>query len=316
MKVKRNIPRVLFPAGAILVLFPYFNSASALVLGILLALLLHNPYVTKFKTYSTNLLALSVMGLGAQMDLNVVAKVGAEGISYTFFGILLVMSLGIFFGKVLKVERDMTVLISGGTAICGGSAIAALSKAIKAKPNEVSISLATVFLLNALALIIFPWVGTELDMTESQFGLWSALAIHDTSSVVGASMTFGEKALAIGTTVKLARALWIVPLTIVVSLVMSKEKESLISIIKKQWFIIGFLLMAALVTYIPDLKPLGGEVALLARRGFVLTLFFIGSCISRDAIKAIGFRPLILGVGLWFVTASVTLYLILNGVIH
>ncbi len=316
MKVKRNIPRVLFPATAILVLFPYFTSASALVLGIVMALLLHNPYATKFKTYSTTLLALSVMGLGAQMDLDVVARVGAEGISYTFFGIFLCMSAGLLIGKLLKCEKDITVLISGGTAICGGSAIAALSKAIKAKPNEVSVSLATVFLLNAVALVVFPWIGTEMDMTERQFGLWSALAIHDTSSVIGAAMTFGEKALAIGTTVKLARALWIVPLTLVVSMVMSKGKESLVSILKKQWFIIGFLLMAALVTYIPSLKGMGNEVAHLARRGFVLTLFFIGSCISKDAIKAIGVKPLVLGVVLWFLTASVTLVLILKDVIR
>ncbi len=313
---RANLSRIIFPLGAVLTLFPLFSSGGALVFGIVLALLYHNPYVSKFKEYSTLLLAISIVGLGAQMDLNAVVKVGMQGIGYTFFGILAIMLLGLALGNLLKCDNDITTLVSGGTAICGGSAIAALSKVMKAKPNEVTVSLATVFLLNAVALVLFPWIGTELEMTEAQFGLWSGLAIHDTSSVVGAALTFGEKALSIATTVKLARALWIVPLALVVGLIRNKGKENFSSILKKQWFIFGFLAMAALVTYVPTLRGFGGEIAFIARRGFVLTLFFIGSCISRDAIRSIGWRPLALGIILWVVTAGATLGFILQGVIH
>lgn len=306
------IARVLLPVLGVFVLSPWGSPALALVAGAFVALVFGNPYLARTQKLAKELLPLCVMGLGAGMDLNVVARVGAQGIGYTVVGIGFAFVLGHLFSGALKVERVVGMLITVGTAICGGSAIAAVAPVVRAKPQEISVSLGTVFLLNALALVLFPWIGHLFALNETQFGLWSALAIHDTSSVVGATMQFGPVALATGTTVKLARALWIIPVTLFVAyLFRAGSKEP----VKKPWFILGFLVAAALVTYVPGLKEPGEWVAFIARKGLVLTLFLIGANLTLATLKAVGARPLILGVALWLCVSAATLAAIVAGYI-
>ena len=257
------------------------------------------------------------MGLGAGMDLGVIGRVGMKGFGYTVIGISLTLLVGTLIGKLLKTGKDCSLLITAGTAICGGSAIAALAPTIRAKPHDVSVALGTVFILNALALFLFPWVGHALSLSQAQFGLWSALAIHDTSSVVGATLQYGAQAVEIGTTIKLARALWIVPLTFAVGFIYAKKNaESQTEKPKRPWFILGFLAMAALVTWVPTLASTGRIIEFLARRTLVLTLFFIGANLTRSTLKAVGFKPFVQGVSLWFAVASVSLAAILANLIQ
>jgi uncharacterized integral membrane protein (TIGR00698 family) len=247
------------------------------------------------------------------MNLQTVARVGVEGLGYTITGILLTLLLGYLLGKALKIEKDTSLLISTGTAICGGSAIAAVASAIRPKNQEVTVALATVFCLNALGLVLFPPIGHYLGLNQTQFGLWSALAIHDTSSVVGSTLQYGELALKVGTTVKLARALWIVPLTLGISYYRSKKEVS--GKLKKPWFILGFLLAATLMTYFPVLHPIGHQVEWLAKRLMVLTLFLIGANLTPQTIKAVGFKPFLMGILLWVVVASTVLLAISSGLV-
>lgn len=311
---KNQIARYLFPVVALLCLFPFISSATALVLGVAMALFFGNPYVETTRVYTHRLLSLSVIGLGAGMDLLVVSRVGFQGIGYTIIGISVTFFLGTLIGRLLKVSRDTSTLITVGTAICGGSAIAAMAPTIRAKSQDVSVALGTVFILNALALVVFPWIGHLLDLTQIQFGLWSALAIHDTSSVVGSTLQFGPEALQIGTTVKLARALWIVPVTFLVGAFYFRGQKALdAGKAKKPWFILGFLIAAALVTWIPVLRPAGSFVEMAAKRGLVMTLFLIGANLTKETLKSVGLRPFVQGVTLWIVVASSTLGAVLLG---
>ncbi len=255
------------------------------------------------------------------MNLEKVASVGMRGIGYTLVGICAILGLGLLLGRILKSDWQTSILISCGTAICGGSAIAAISPVIQARPQATSVALGTVFLLNAVALALFPFIGHALNLSQEQFGLWSALAIHDTSSVVGAGLQYGAEALRIGTTVKLARALWIVPLAISMIYVPLPPVDDMADPRKrkgpkKPWFILGFLAMAAVVTYIPELQAAGHVVESVARRVLVLTLFLIGSSLTLATLKSVGFRPLAQGVILWVVAASVSLLAIMTGVVH
>jgi uncharacterized integral membrane protein (TIGR00698 family) len=305
---------------SILCLAPFVSSGVALLAGAALALTIGNPHAAKTKVVTPRLLALSVMGLGAGMDLSVVAKVGLQGVGYTVAGISLTLLLGTLLGRLLSTGRNTSILLTVGTAICGGSAIAAVAPTIRAKDHEVSVALGVVFLLNAVGLIIFPPIGHALSLSQKQFGLWSALAIHDTSSVVGAAIQYGSEALQTGTTVKLARALWIVPVTLVASrLFNSSESADGVSTRakpKRPWFILGFLVAAAIVTWIPALKPAGHWVELVAKRCLVLTLFLIGCNLSRATLQAVGIRPLLQALILWIVVASTTLLAIGSGWIH
>lgn len=311
------VKEVLIPVAAIVCLAPFVSSAIALILGLVIAVLFGNPYISKTRKMTSTLLSLSVMGLGAGMDLGVVGKVGVAGIGYTVVGISATLILGYFLGKFLKTEKDTSILISVGTAICGGSAIAAIAPVIRAKHHEISIALGTVFLLNALALFIFPMVGHTLRLNETQFGLWSALAIHDTSSVVGATLTYGAHALEVGTTVKLARALWIVPVTFLFGYLFARgQQTSGAEKPKRPWFILGFLIAAALVTWIPEIRPVGHMVNEVAKRVLVLTLFLIGTNLTKETIRSVGIKPLIQGISLWVIVASTTLGAILIGWIH
>jgi uncharacterized integral membrane protein (TIGR00698 family) len=305
--------KVAFTALFVASLLPWVSAPMALVAGIAFSLAFGNPFPAESKQLQTWLLQGSVIGLGAGMNLGVVARVGMSGIGQTLLGLTVTLSLSLLLARLLKTEKTTSLLIGVGTAICGGSAIAAVAPAIGAKPHQSSVSLAVVFLLNAAALLIFPRVGTALALSPEQFGLWCALAIHDTSSVVGASMQFGASALAVGTTVKLARALWIIPLTLVLARFWKVEAGGPTGKPKRPWFILGFVLVAALVTWVPALQDAGKLVQTLARQVLVATLFLVGAGVSRDALKQVGARPLVLGVVLWAAVASATLGAIVLG---
>ncbi|MET0402283.1 MAG: putative sulfate exporter family transporter [Cystobacter sp.] len=299
---------LLIPLGAALSLLPFVSTGVALVAGMLVALTAGNPYVEFTRPATPTLLALSVVGLGAGMDLRVVAAVGAHGIFYTVAGIGTCLLLGALLTRALGVPRDTGLLIGIGTAICGGSAIAAVVPVLRPKEHEVSVALGTVFLLNAVALFVFPAVGHAVGLDAHQFGLWSALAIHDTSSVVGAAMRYGPQALEVATPVKLARALWIVPLTMMVGAWRRRAGDATPHAkARRPWFILGFIAAAALVTWVPVLQPMGQRVATVSRQALVLTLFLIGANLTRSALQAVGARPLALGLCLWACMASVSL---------
>ena len=297
---------------AILSLVPVLSSGLALFMGILFAFVFGNPFAERTKSLTPLFLGLAIIGLGAGMNLLTVAKLGFHGMGYTVLGIASTFVIGTLLGKFLKTERDTSLLITVGTAICGGSAIAAVAPVIRAKPHEITISLGIVFSLNAIALFLFPFIGHQLLLSGEQFGLWSALAIHDTSSVVGASLQYGQGALAVGTTTKLARALWIVPVAMGIGFLRAKEAKQSEETqkAKKPWFILGFLGMAALVTFIPNLQPFGDVLNTLAKRLMVMTLFLIGSNLSPAAIKSVGAKPFIQGILLWVIMASTSLFVI------
>ncbi len=299
---------LLVPLGAAASLLPFVSTGVALIAGVLVALVVGNPYVEFTRRATYTLLSLAVIGLGAGMDLRVVATVGAHGVLYTVAGIATCLLLGALLTRVLGVSREAGLLISIGTAICGGSAIAAVVPVLRPKEHEVSVALGTVFLLNAVALFVFPVIGHAVGLAPGQFGLWSALAIHDTSSVVGAAMQYGPKALEVATTVKLARALWIVPLTLAVGAWQRRTRgEAPQGKARRPWFILGFIMAAAIVTWIPALQPAGHVVAAVSRQALVLTLFLIGANLTRSAVRAVGVRPLAQGLALWGSMAGLSL---------
>ncbi|HUA36205.1 MAG TPA: putative sulfate exporter family transporter [Candidatus Binataceae bacterium] len=306
--------RILFPLLAVATLLPFVSPGIALMVGIAFALTLGNPYPLTAARTITPLLQISVIGLGTGMNLVEVGRAGVHGFFYTVIGISLTITIGLLMGRLLRTGRDTSLLVTVGTAICGGSAIAAVAPAIRAKSHEVSVALATVFFLNAVALLIFPAIGHHFAMSQEQFGVWSALAIHDTSSVVGAAMQYGARALEIATTIKLTRALWIVPVTLVIGVIWNRgSEEASGGKAKRPWFILGFLAAAALVTWLPSLKPAGHVIFLGAQRSLVITLFLIGSGLSRSALQVVGRRPLMQGFFLWVIMGSATLGAILLG---
>jgi uncharacterized integral membrane protein (TIGR00698 family) len=296
-------------AIAALTLAPGVPAAAALVGGILFALLLGNPWLERTRAWTTPLLQLSVVGLGFGMNLDQVLRAGAHGIGVTAAGISATLALGWALGRALRTERDVSLLVSSGTAICGGSAIAAVASAIDAPAAPTAVALATVFLLNAAALVLFPPIGHYFGLSQSQFGLWAALAIHDTSSVVGASMQYGREALELATTVKLARALWIVPLAFGVGWARGGARKKA----KRPWFILGFVLAAAAASWIPGARVPGEWLAAGARHALVLTLFLIGSGLTPPTLRQVGARPLVQGLLLWLAVAGGSLWAIAVG---
>ena len=271
----------------------------SLFLGLLFALLCGQAYPKFNKTVSKKLLQYSVVGLGFGMNLHASLASGKEGMIFTIISVIGTMLIGMFIGcKLLKVNRDTSYLISSGTAICGGSAIAAVGPVIKAKDSDMSVALATIFILNAIALFIFPIFGEWIGLSQQEFGTWAAIAIHDTSSVVGAGAAYGEEALQVATTIKLTRALWIIPLALVTSVIF-KNGGKKISI---PWFILWFIVAILLNTYVLDSVPeVGKVISGLARKGLIITMFFIGASLSTDVLKSVGVKPLIQGVLLWIV---------------
>lgn len=283
----------------------------ALACGLVYGFTFAHPFHIEAKQLSKFLLQVSVVGLGFGMDLQQVIRVGKSGFVYTAASISFAMVLGWALGKLLGVERRTSFLISVGTAICGGSAIAAVAPITDASEEQIAISLGTVFVLNSVALLAFPAIGTMLHMTQNQFGLWSALAIHDTSSVVGAAAKFGVVALAVGTTVKLARALWIVPMSIGTAI--SRKSKARI---RWPWFILFFCLAAVANTYIHVLQPAYPTLKHLGILGLTVTLYLIGTGLSMKTIKEVGVRPLVQGILLWIAVAVGSLELIRTGWIH
>jgi uncharacterized integral membrane protein (TIGR00698 family) len=299
---------------AALTLLPAVPSAAALAGGILLAVTLGNPLAERTRWLSRKMLPAAIVGLGAAMDLPAVLRVGVRGVGYTVLGISVTFGLGFLLQRLLAVRRRTGLLIAAGTAICGGSAIAAAAPVLGADDEEISVALGTVFVLNSVALLVFPPIGHWLALDQRAFGLWAALAIHDTSSVVGASMQYGPTALQIGTTVKLARALWIVPLT----MILGSSRGPGGAVAKpgqRPWFILGFLVLAALTSFVPSLHAPGLLVAAGARRALVLTLFLVGLGLSRKTLRSVGLRPLLLGLALWVVMGLGTLAAIRVGLI-
>ena len=298
---------------------PWASPPVALLLGMIFGLSFTHPFEAKSRKAAKYLLQLSVIGLGFGMNLLQVIAAGRSGFIYTLVGIAFALGAGWVIGKGLGVLPKSSFLISVGTAICGGSAIAAVGPVIEASDEEMSVSIGTVFLLNAVGLLLFPPLGQLLKLTESQFGLWAALAIHDTSSVVGAGAKYGAVALAIATTVKLARALWIVPLTLATAFVRRRNlktnsvHEAKAISIQWPWFILFFLLAAVLNTYVPAGGAVYPLLAKIARVGLAITLFLIGTGISRASLKRVGIRPLAQGIILWVLVAVVSLALIRAG---
>jgi uncharacterized integral membrane protein (TIGR00698 family) len=271
----------------------------ALFIGLAFALLCGQAYPKFNKKVSKKLLQYSVVGLGFGMNLHASLASGKEGMLFTVISVIGTMFIGMFIGrKLLKVNRDTSYLISSGTAICGGSAIAAVGPVIKAKDSDMSVALATIFVLNAIALFIFPVLGGWLGLTQQEFGTWAAIAIHDTSSVVGAGAAYGEEALQVATTIKLTRALWIIPLALATSFIFKSEGKK----VSIPWFILWFIVAILINTYLLDAVPeVGKSVSRLARKGLVITMFFIGASLSTSVLKTVGLRPLIQGILLWLV---------------
>lgn len=282
---------------------PVITAPVALLLGIVFATTVGNPLIEKTRAATHRLLQGSVIGLGFGMNAAVAWQAGSRGLVYTIAGILITFLLGYLIAKALKVEKTTAYLISTGTAICGGSAIAAVAPAIGAKSENTTVALGVVFILNSVALLLFPIIGHSLNLSQQQFGLWSAIAIHDTSSVVGAASQFGKEALQIATTVKLTRALWIIPVTLISAFRFKSEKKG----IKIPYFIFIFFLAMMANTYFDSLSALFHGIYLVAKQGLVVTLFLIGVNLSRATLKAVGFRPFIMGVVLWIIISSLTL---------
>ena len=303
-----TLRQVVFGLIVIYCLTPWASPPIALALGLALAQTLGNPFSSQTKPVTAKLLQFSVIGLGFGMNAHAAVQAGREGLLFTVVSIFGTLVLGFFVGRWLGLGRRLVHLISCGTAICGGSAIAAVGPVLRAKDEEMSVALGTVFVLNALALFAFPPIGHALAMTQNQFGLWCAIAIHDTSSVVGAATAYGDQALQVATTVKLARALWIIPVAIGTALIFKQKGVK----IKIPYFILGFVAAMLINTFVPAAKPLGPLMVSLAKIGLTLTLFLIGAGLSANVVKSVGARPYLLGTFLWLVVSIGSLYVILH----
>jgi uncharacterized integral membrane protein (TIGR00698 family) len=297
--------KIIFILALILCLSGWVSPPVALTAGIIFGLSVRHPYSQLSRSAARILLQVSVVALGFGMNLHEVVRAGRSGFIYTALGISFSLIAGLAIGKFLGIGGNASYLITAGTAICGGSAIAAIGPILRADDEEMAVSLGTVFILNSIALLTFPPIGNVLHLTQSQFGLWAALAIHDTSSVVGAAAKYGAQALVVGTTVKLARALWIVPLALVTAAVKHSKTR-----VPLPWFILFFCLAAVVNTYVPAFANFYRWAFSAGRLGLTATLFLIGTGISVATLRSVGWRPLLQGVLLWIMVAAVTLYLI------
>ena len=295
---------VIFLLAVVLCLSPLISPPIALLMGLIIAQFIGHPYLHLNHKATHILLQVSVVGLGFGMNVTSALKAGKECILFTIVSIIGTLVNGFFMGKFLKIEKKTSYLISAGTAICGGSAIAAISPVIKAEEKQISVALGTIFILNSAALFLFPFIGHQLNLSQSQFGMWCAIAIHDTSSVVGAASKYGPQALEIATTVKLARALWIIPVAFLSTFIF-KNKESKIKI---PYFIGLFVLAMIANTYIPFVQQYNHYLTNIAKAGLTLTLFLIGCGLNRKTISSVGFKPLIQGVILWVIIATAALW--------
>ena len=312
MSINQTAKQIIFIITFIICLTPIIAPPLALLLGIILSITIGHPFIHLNHKVTNWLLKSSVIGLGFGMNLYHAIDAGKKGFVFTFFSISLTLISGLLLSKMLKIDKKTSFLISSGTAICGGSAIAAVSPIVKADEKQMSVALGTVFLLNSIALLIFPIIGHWLNMSQHQFGLWCAIAIHDTSSVVGAASKYGQEALQIATTIKLERALWIIPLSLITALFI-KGKSKKINI---PYFIGLFILAMTISTYFPEYKYQYSIITAIAKKGLTVTLFLIGAGLSVEKIKAVGMKPLLLGVLLWIFISVVSLSAILMTSYH
>lgn len=300
--------KLVFAVCATLCLTPFVSPGIALLLGIFVAQVTGHPYAHLNHKATHLLLQVSVVGLGFGMNIHSAIHAGKEGVLFTIASISTTLAFGYLLGRWFNIEKKTSYLIANGTAICGGSAIAAIAPVIKAEEKQISVALGCVFILNAVALFIYPAIGHYLQLTQTQFGLWCAIAIHDTSSVVGAAGKYGPQALEVATTVKLARALWIVPIAFISTFVF-KNKSKKVAV---PYFIGLFILAMVANTYIPVVKIISPYVIYVAKAGLTLTLFLIGAGLSRKVLAAVGFKPLLQGVTLWLFISAAALYAVMH----
>ena len=289
-------------------LTPFASPALALLAGLVIAQLIGHPYLHLNHKATHILLQVSVVGLGFGMNVHSALQAGKQGILFTVASITATLIFGYFMGKWLHIEKKTSFLISSGTAICGGSAIAAISPVIKAEEKQISVALGCVFVLNSIALFLFPVIGHYFNLSQTQFGLWCAIAIHDTSSVVGAAGKYGAHALEVATTVKLARALWIIPVTFIAAGFFKNQSKK----IKIPYFIGLFILAMIANTYVPQLSVVNPYLITIAKAGLTLILFLIGAGLSRTILAAVGFKPFLQGVVLWIVISATALYAVMH----
>ena len=309
-KINSTFQLIIFGSLLLFCLTPFASPPIALLLGLVVANLSGHPFLSLNHKATSILLQISVVGLGFGMNVNSALSAGKEGFLFTIASIFSTLILGTLLGKWFNIEKKTSHLISCGTAICGGSAIAAIAPVIKSDEKQTSVALGVIFILNSVALFLFPVVGHWLGLTQKEFGLWCAIAIHDTSSVVGAASKFGTEALQIATTVKLARALWIIPVALITA-VLFKNKSSKIKI---PYFIGLFILAIVLNTYVSKTAIVAPYLVSIAKIGLTLTLFLIGAGLNRGILKTVGVKPLIQGVLLWgfIALASLTAIIYFN----
>ncbi len=303
MKVNKGVISALFIVLLVLAATPYVTAPVALVVGFIFSNLFGHPFPQLSGKFTQFLLKGSVVGLGFGMNMHSAIEVGKDGLLLTAATITTVLTLGYFIGKYLGIPRKLSHLTASGTAICGGSAIAAVAPAVSATQGETTLALGVVFLLNSIALLIFPPLGHLLGLSDHEFGMWCAMAIHDTSSVVGAASAYSEEALMIATTVKLARALWIIPVSLL-SAYLFRSKGKALSL---PWFILWFVLAMCANSYLPFVGEYGDNIFAISKQMLVVTLFLIGSSLSLKSMREVGAKPLILGVTLWIVVSVLSL---------
>jgi len=308
VNIDDNTKKIIFIICVAFCLTPFASPPIALLLGLVIAQIIGHPYLHLNHKATHLLLQVSVVGLGFGMNVHSALQAGKEGVLFTIASITGTLVFGYFMGKWLNIEKKTSFLISSGTAICGGSAIAAISPVIKAEEKQISVALGCVFVLNSIALFIFPAIGHYLNLSQTQFGLWCAIAIHDTSSVVGAASKYGAHALEVATTVKLARALWIIPVTFMATFLFKNQSKK----VSIPYFIGLFILAIIANTYIPAVSVVSPYLIIIAKAGLTLTLFLIGAGLSRKVLASVGFKPLLQGVALWVAISATALYAVMH----
>lgn len=281
------------------------SAPLALAIGFVIALCLKQKQDFKIHKLSNTFLKISIVLMGFGMSWTQAIQSSSSGLKLTTISVFLTIVSGILIGKIMKVDAKTTLLISAGTAICGGSAIAAVSPIINAKNSQLSFALIVIFVLNAIALLVFPLIGEYLSLSQEVFGNWAAIAIHDTTSVVGAGEAYGNQALEIATTVKLTRALWIIPMALLLG-ILNKSKNT--SKLKLPWFILLFVMAMLAAHQFPQFELFYTKLDWLGRRGMLMALLFIGASLQLLEIKKAGFRPFLLGISLWILISTVSLF--------
>jgi uncharacterized integral membrane protein (TIGR00698 family) len=306
-QINKTVRKIFFFILLLVCMSGYISPPIALLLGLIIANISGHPFLHLNHKATTILLQISVVGLGFGMNLNSALAVGKEGFLFTVASIVSTLVLGAFLGKWLHIEKKTSHLISCGTAICGGSAIAAISPVLQADEKQTSVALGVIFVLNSVALFLFPTVGHALDLSQKEFGLWCAIAIHDTSSVVGAASKYGGEALQIATTIKLARALWIIPVALGTAFFFKSKSSKF----KVPYFIGLFVLAMTINTYVPQTAIFNLSLVAIAKIGLTVTLFLIGAGLNRNILKSVGFKPMFQGLLLWIFIAAAALCSIL-----